>query len=565
MSQKSVLRPAPLTSASRDAGSLEAVIRKEEEDRAKYLAKKLGIKYLNLFTFPVESDALGLMNEDRSRDGRLAIIQKRGKKLVAAVLDPSSPITQQTVNELKEKLFTVDVVAVSESSLEKAWEYYATITAAKKLKKHIAGKVDINPQRLEEHQKSFSTIGELSRRIATFPGAQTSDLVELVISGALKVLASDIHFEAEENSVRMRYRVDGVLQDVAAISSKIYPYVLSRMKLLSGLKINVRDIAQDGRFTIGIDANTNIEVRTSVLPGPYGENLVMRVLNPKVIAMSLEDLGLRKEVYAAMMQELGRTTGIILTTGPTGSGKTTTLYAFLKKANTPGKKIITIEDPIEYHLAGIEQTQVAPDRGYTFSTGLRAILRQDPDVVLVGEIRDFETADIAMHSALTGHLVFATLHTNDAAGAIPRLINMGVNPIVIAPALNAIIAQRLVRRVCAACVKKISASKDVIARMREELKNLPKTVTPPRLDGGLELSQGVGCSACSQTGFRGRVGVFEAFVVHEDMEHHILQAPTVSDMRNRAIEQGMITMKQDGVLKVIEGVTTLEEVERVLG
>ena len=550
---------------SHEAGSLEAVIRKEEEDRAKYLAKKLGIKYLNLLIFPVESDALGLVNEERAREGRLAIIQKRGKKLVAAVLDPSSAITQQTLNELKEKLFTVERIVVSESSLEKAWEYYATITAAKKLKKHIAGKVDINPQRLEEHQKSFSTVAELAHHITTLPVAQTSDLVELVIAGALKILASDIHFEAEENNVRMRYRVDGILQDIVAISVKVYPYVLSRLKLLSGLKINVRDIAQDGRFTIGIDANTNIEVRTSVLPGPYGENLVMRVLNPNVIALSLEDLGLRKEVYAMMKRELDRTTGMILTTGPTGSGKTTTLYAFLKKVNTPGQKIITIEDPIEYHLAGIEQTQVAPDKGYTFSTGLRAILRQDPDVVLVGEIRDFETADIAMHSALTGHLVFATLHTNDAAGAIPRLINMGVNPVVIAPALNVIIAQRLVRRVCAACAKKIRATKEVVAHLQEELKRLPKIVALPRLDGTLELLQAVGCSVCNNTGFRGRVGVFEAFVVDEDMERYILQAPTVSDMRNRAIEQGMVTMKQDGILKVIEGVTTLEEVERVLG
>ena len=550
---------------SHEAGSLEAVIRKEEEDRAKYLAKKLGIKYLNLLIFPVESDALGLVNEERAREGRLAIIQKRGKKLVAAVLDPSSAITQQTLNELKEKLFTVERIVVSESSLEKAWEYYATITAAKKLKKHIAGKVDINPQRLEEHQKSFSTVAELAHHITTLPVAQTSDLVELVIAGALKILASDIHFEAEENNVRMRYRVDGILQDIVAISVKVYPYVLSRLKLLSGLKINVRDIAQDGRFTIGIDANTNIEVRTSVLPGPYGENLVMRVLNPNVIALSLEDLGLRKEVYAMMKRELDRTTGMILTTGPTGSGKTTTLYAFLKKVNTPGQKIITIEDPIEYHLAGIEQTQVAPDKGYTFSTGLRAILRQDPDVVLVGEIRDFETADIAMHSALTGHLVFATLHTNDAAGAIPRLINMGVNPVVIAPALNVIIAQRLVRRVCAACAKKIRATKEVVAHLQEELKRLPKIVALPRLDGTLELLQAVGCSVCNNTGFRGRVGVFEAFVVDEDMERYILQAPTVSDMRNRAIEQGMVTMKQDGILKVVEGVTTLEEVERVLG
>lgn len=274
---------------------------------------------------------------------------------------------------------------------------------------------------------------------------------------------------------------------------------------------------------------------------------------------------MRKEVYTVVLSELKRTNGMILTTGPTGSGKTTTLYAFIKKVNSPDTKIITIEDPIEYHIEGIEQTQVMPDKNYTFATGLRAIIRQDPDVILVGEIRDFETADIAMHSALTGHLVFATLHTNDAAGAIPRLINMGVTPVVIAPALNIVIAQRLVRKICLACAKKVPASPEFISAAKEILKDIPPDILYAPITEKLTILQPGSCKECNGLGFRGRTGIFETFLVDAEMEKYILQTPTVSDIKERAAERGMLTMQQDGMLKIIEGVTTMEEVERVIG
>jgi type II secretory ATPase GspE/PulE/Tfp pilus assembly ATPase PilB-like protein len=554
-----------IKSEDRPESSLEQVIRREEESRAQYLAKKLGLKYINLLTFPVESDALALVGDEDAHDGKLAVLQKRGKKLAVAVYDPSNTVTQRVLARLKDEGFDSSICIVTETSLEKAWEYYSTITAAKRLKKHIAGKVDIDNRRLAEHQKAINNIKDLEKHLLAIPAAQTSDVVEAVIAGALKTFASDIHFEAEETQVRMRYRIDGLLQDVTKIPLKNYPLILSRIKLLSGLKINLRDIAQDGRFTISLDAGASIEVRTSILPGPYGENVVMRVLNPRSITSSLEELGMRKEVYGMMLEELKRTNGMILTTGPTGSGKTTTLYAFVKKVNASDTKIITIEDPIEYHLEGIEQTQVAPDRGYTFSTGLRAIIRQDPDIILVGEIRDFETADIAMHSALTGHLVFATLHTNDAAGAIPRLINMGVNPVVISPALNVVLAQRLVRKLCKDCARKIDSSPEFLAKAREELKDAPPNAEYPKIAPDMKIYESVGCALCNWTGFRGRTGIFEIFVVNNEMEKYILEAPTVSDIKERAIERGMITMRQDGIIKVLEGITTIDEVDRVIG
>ncbi|MDO8558274.1 MAG: GspE/PulE family protein [bacterium] len=556
---KSVIEPE-----ERKPGTIEQVIRKEEEGRAQYLAKKLGLKYLNLLTFPIESDALALVEEEVAKEAKFAVIQKHGKSLLVTANDPSSDATKRALNALKENGFTLEIAVASETSLERAWEFYVTITAAKKLKKRIAGKVEVSPQRLQEYERAITNIAELAKYIAKIPPAQVSDIVEIIIAGALKTGASDIHLEAGENQTRMRYRIDGLLQDITDIPPKSYPLILSRIKLLSGLKINVRDIAQDGRFTIAVGPGINIEVRTSLLPGPYGENVVMRVLNPRAIGTSLEELGMRKEVYDLIVAGLSRTNGMILTTGPTGSGKTTTLYAFVKKVNAADVKIITIEDPIEYHVKGIEQTQVAPEKGYTFATGLKAIVRQDPDIILVGEIRDFETADIAMHSALTGHLVFATLHTNDAAGAIPRLINMGVNPVVIAPALNIVLAQRLVRKVCRACAKKVLASPEFIAKAKEELKDLPPGILHPPLTEKLEIMESVGCAECNQTGYRGRMGIFEVFISDSEMEKYILQAPTVSDIRDRAIERGMVTMRQDGILKILEGFTTLEEVDRLV-
>ncbi|MBI2057727.1 MAG: type II/IV secretion system protein [Candidatus Yanofskybacteria bacterium] len=335
------------------------------------------------------------------------------------------------------------------------------------------------------------------------------------------------------------------------------------MKINSGLKLNIHNAPQDGRFTVNFK-NKTIEIRTSVLPGAYGENTVMRVLDPETIRQTIQDLGMSAENFALIKKLLQKTTGSILTTGPTGSGKTTTLYAFVRHVNEPGLKIITIEDPIEYHIEGISQTQVNSAKGYTFASGLRSIVRQDPDVVLVGEIRDAETAEIAMQAALTGHLVFSTLHTNDAAGAIPRLIDLGIKPVMIAPALNAVLAQRLVRKLCLKCKRKGVISKEELEILNEVFATLSDKNKKPKITEDTEVFYPEKCATCNFTGYKGRVGVFEIFLVDEEMERLILKSPAISDMKDAALKRGMTTMVQDGYLKVLEGVTSTEEVRRVL-
>jgi type II secretory ATPase GspE/PulE/Tfp pilus assembly ATPase PilB-like protein len=307
-----------------------------------------------------------------------------------------------------------------------------------------------------------------------------------------------------------------------------------------------------------------IEIRASTLPAEFGESIVLRILNPKNL-IDMEALGLRKDLLNIFNQEIKKPNGMIIVTGPTGSGKTTTLYAFLKKIQNPEIKIITIEDPIEYHLEGISQTQVNPGKGYDFVNGLKAIVRQDPDVILVGEIRDLETASIALQAALTGHLVFTTLHTNDAAGTIARLQALGEKPVNIAPAINLAIAQRLVRKVCQKCSKMEKPPRQILNKFKKELRGISKEIKIPKLNGESEIPKAIGCQDCNFTGYRERIGMFEAFLIDDEMEKFILTSPSIAALREGAIKKGMVTMKQDGLIKVLEGITTIEEVERVTG
>ncbi len=396
--------------------------------------------------------------------------------------------------------------------------------------------------------------------------ATTTNLVEIILAGAIALDASDIHVEGQENNAKLRVRLDGVLQDVMTFNRKSYDALLSRVKLLSEMKLNVSNKPQDGRFSIlaGDDA---VEIRASVLPTEYGDSVVMRVLNPKSL-IALDQAGLRKDLYDAFLAQISRPNGMIIVTGPTGSGKTTTLYAFLKKIQSPEIKIITIEDPIEYHLEGISQTQVEPAKGYDFISGLRAIVRQDPDVILVGEIRDLETADIALQAALTGHLVFSTLHTNDAAGTIPRLISLGAKPFNIGPAINMAIAQRLVRRVCAKCGAKETPTGAELAEIKDSLGKqidilAQKGVAVPAINAQLKIPRAKGCEFCHNTGYRDRIGIYEAFVIDDEIQSYILGTPTTPGLKALALKKGMLTMYQDGLIKMLRGITTLDEVKRV--
>ena len=320
--------------------------------------------------------------------------------------------------------------------------------------------------------------------------------------------------------------------------------------------------AQDGRFTIRT-RDADVEVRVSVLPGPYGESVVLRILNPKTIALTLEDLGMHPQTLRILNEQTALPNGMILTTGPTGSGKTTTLYALLKRKRSPEIKIITLENPIEYHLPGITQTQVSPGKEYGFATGLRAILRQDPDVIMVGEIRDRETAETALHASLTGHIVFSTLHTNNAAGTIPRLIDLGAKPNIIAPALNVAMAQRLVRRLCSTCKKQRPASREELQTLNSILSGLPEEAERPTRP--YMLWDPGACAVCNNTGYKGRISIAEAFVITDAVERLILKQPTELEIKEVAAGQGMLTMEHDGVLKALAGVTAPEELTRVLG
>ena len=392
--------------------------------------------------------------------------------------------------------------------------------------------------------------------------ANLSDVVTMILATALKTDSSDVHIEAGENSVTVRFRIDGVLHDASEIPSKDWDKLISRLKLVAHLKLNITTTPQDGRFTIFM-ADEKVEVRVSTIPTSYGESVVMRLLRSSAAGLQFDDLGVTGRAYTKLLEQVKRPNGMIITTGPTGSGKTTTLYAILNLLNTPETKIITLEDPVEYKLEGINQSQIDKEGDYTFAKGLRSVLRQDPDVVMVGEIRDNETADIAVNAALTGHLVVSTIHTNSAAGAVPRFLAMDTKSFLLSPALNAVIGQRLARRICQECKQEDKLESDQMEKARALLADLPEGSEESKkinIDD-LHFYKGKGCEACHGLGYKGRVGMYEILIVTPEIEKMILaDKVSESDLEKQAKEQGMITMVQDGLLKALEGITSVEEI-----
>ncbi|MEK7576282.1 MAG: GspE/PulE family protein, partial [Patescibacteria group bacterium] len=448
--------------------------------------------------------------------------------------------------------------------LERAWSRYKEIPRESKVTSNV---VDITKDTINEFRSHIHNSEDFNKHLATEiehgTSTKVTDLLDLILAGAYELEVSDIHIEPEEVKVHLRVRLDGVLQEISMLTHDMHKMILSRIKLISELKLNIHNRAQDGRFTIRTK-DVDVEVRVSTLPGPYGESIVMRVLHPKAISMTFENLGMQPPIRDLIEKEIKKPNGMIITTGPTGSGKTTTLYAFVKKVREPGIKIITIEDPIEYHVEGISQTQIDRESGYTFETGLSAIVRQDPDIILVGEIRNRETAEIAMHASLTGHLVFSTLHTNNAPGTIPRLIDLGVPPNIIAPAINIAIAQRLVRILCSHCKQESVPNEKQKEQIKASLSTLPPQYGAPPLDN-IKIFVPTGCDVCSHTGYKGRIGIFEAFLIDDEIERLILKNPSEAEVRAIALKQGMCTLIQDGMLKIIAGQTTFDELERIAG
>lgn len=538
--------------------TLKKVLRDEEEAVAKRVAEELNLAYINLSIVPIDPEAVVVLSKQESLKAQLAIIEKTGHELRVAAKNPSFVVTQKILAELKEKGFKLHIFVVSLSSLRKAWEIYDAI---KPVKETRAGEMKLEQKIFDEFEQKVKDIHELKNRINEL---SPSEVLGIIMAGAIKTKTSDIHLEPGKESVRLRYRVDGSLQDISEFSKDGYHYMLSRIKVLSDMRINVSDEPQDGRFRVVMDSGA-VDIRVSILPSGQGETIVMRLLSSNVQKLKIEDLGINKFVLEKINIELEKTGGMILTTGPTGSGKTTTLYTFLNKINSSDVKIITVEDPIEYELPGINQTPVNKRRGLSFGQALRSIVRQDPDVVMVGEIRDFETADIAINAALTGHLVFSTLHTNDAIGIIARFMEIGVELALIPQAVNVYMAQRLARRLCTHCREQVEPTFEQVEFIQKVLAIIsPKAKADIPKDIN-KIYKAKGCDKCFGLGYKGRIGMYEILFKNEKIEKLILDKAPPSQILETAIEEGMITMLQDGILKVLGGITSYEEVKRVLG
>ncbi len=542
---------------------IQILKRKEEEDVTQILSQKYGISYVDLRKMSVDLDYLKLIPENKAREGKIVVFQGVGKKAQIAVQNPELESTKNIIKELSQEEYIPQLFLSSLSGLSEVWEKYKEVPKFVELSK---GTVEISSEKISELLEQDFTVEHLKtmflENIQSKKERSVSDLIEIILGGALKMKASDVHIEPFEDNVKLRFRFDGVLHDILDFKLKSYKLLISRIKLVSEMKLNIKQKAQDGRFSIKIN-DTEIEVRSSILPGPYGESVVLRILNPETIDVKFENLGLQKNLEEILEKEIKKPNGMILTTGPTGSGKTTTLYTFLKKINNPEIKIITIEEPIEYHLEGITQTQTKPEKNYTFSTGLRAIVRQDPDVIMIGEIRDKETADTSLNAALTGHLVLSTLHTNDAAGTIPRLIELGAKTAVIAPSINITLAQRLIRKLCSNCKVAYSPTPEEKEILEKFINTLPESIEKPNLKN-IKLYKANQCEKCRNTGYNGRIGIFEAIIVDEEMEKLILNNPSTVEIKETAKSQGIIDIQQDAILKIIEGITSIDEVKRVI-
>ena len=551
--------PSHFDTDAEDA-KLASLREQEEEDVARLLSEKYKLAYTDLSVVPVNMDALRLIPEEKAREAEAVAFEHIGKKLSLAVHSPQSPVFQALLAELAQREYEIEQFLVSKRSLDKAFARYEDLSYA-----HVstAGVFDISNDDLGKLMENFGSItalaGHLEETLSSKKSAQVSRIFEDIIAAALSMKASDIHFEPEEHEVRLRFRIDGLLEDAFNFEPKIYRTLKSRVKLLSGLKLNIENRAQDGRFTIQVQGS-EIEVRTSIIPGNYGESIVLRVLDPSSLQKSLASMGIHPKLLDRLAKEIRRPNGMLLTTGPTGSGKTTSLYTFLKELHTPDVKIVTIEDPIEYHLPGIVQTQTN-GKDYTFASGLRSVLRQDPDVILVGEIRDAEVAETAIQAALTGHFVFSTLHTNNAAGTFPRLIDLGVDPKLFASAVTVAMAQRLVRTLDAGTRKARPSTDEEKRMMQSALSTLTDTsLLPESYDTVYDPVP----DANGATGYRGRTGVYEAIFMDEELGTYLRDNPAEADIAHHVVRQGYPTMLQDGILKVLRGETTFEELARVV-
>jgi general secretion pathway protein E len=508
-----------------------------EDDVLRVLAAQRGLRFLTAEELPFTPPVLKNLSPKYLRQYAACPIALEGSTLTVATADPNPLL----VDELRQTLALNIALCIAprQAILEAIERTYGASTALQKI---VEG---MSPTDGEgDREEDITQLRDMAFE------APVVRLVNLLIEEAVASEASDIHIEPSEDTLRVRYRIDGILYDLEAPPRRLQAAVTSRIKLMAELNIAERRLPQDGRIRMTLNTR-RVDIRVSSVPTIHGESIVMRLLDRSSVFMPFDKLGFARDTSATFDRLINQPNRIVLVTGPTGSGKTTTLYAALDKINAPEKKIITIEDPVEYQLKGVNQIAVRPKIGLTFSSGLRSIVRQDPDVIMVGEIRDLETAEISVHAALTGHLVFSTLHTNDAPGAITRLQDMGVEPYLLASVLSGVLAQRLVRRICQSC-------------------RVPHAPDPADLlaigvtdSGGAELYRGEGCDACRKTGYKGRVGIYELFVLSEEIRSLILRKAPTSEIRRAAMDGGMLTLREDGWRKARAGQTTVEEILRV--
>src|SRR3989304_1162555 len=558
---------------------LDDLHKQEEEQLVASLAQsKYNLPYIDLYRLGIDNEALRAIPEKDARAMKVAPFKLVGKSIYIAVRSPSPELLSKLKEDMERRNLVAVFYMVSIASLEKVWSRDKEISMAESSQ---VGGLEISLEILKDTAKNINRMQDIEKLInAALEDNKIhkiSRILEIILAGALAIKASDIHIEPEKDKCRLRLRLDGVLQDVNFFESDVYQLLNSRIKLLSGMKLTSK-LAQDGRFNI-MEGEEEISIRSSLIPGSYGESIVMRILDPKAIQVKFEELGIEPYLFKIAQEEIAKPNGLILVTGPTGSGKTTTLYAFLRKIYSTEINIITIEDPVEYHLDGITQTQVNLKKEYTFPEGLRSALRQDPDVIMVGEIRDGETAEIAVQSSLTGHMVFSTLHTNNAAGGIPRLIDLGVNPKILVSALSLSIAQRLVRKLCKFCKKENAPTEEqnkiinlVLNSMKEEGKDFSKYGVDPAVwfsakggsASGGKIFSPVGCDKCNKIGYSGRIGIFEAIKTDEAIEKIIPENPSEHEIKKVARNQGILSMRQDGIVKVLNGIASLAEVQSVV-
>jgi len=564
--EKKIIDKAKLASLEFEAKSTgkreeELILEKQilsEDELFKLKSEDLKIPLREVFPEEVPLRVLEKIPEETARHYKMIGIGESGDVLEVGMVYPEDLPAREALTFLsRQQKFNVKIFLIKPSTFEKLLRQIRTFkkevtVALSELEKEMTAEVKERPKTAEE-------IVKLAEE------APISKVVAVILRHAVDGNASDIHIEPGKEKMRVRFRLLGELYSSLLLPMRIHPAVVARIKILSNLKLDETRIPQDGRFSAKIEGR-DIDFRVSTFPTTLGEKVAIRVLDPRVGLKKFEELGLSGRNYEVIKSEIQRPWGMILATGPTGSGKTTTLYAILQLLNREGVNIVTLEDPVEYFIEGINQSQIRPELGYDFATGLRSILRQDPDIIMVGEIRDEESAGLAIHAALTGHIVLSTLHTTNAIGVIPRLIDMGIKPYLIPPTLRIALAQRLVRRLCENCKRKVKAKKEVVDLILKEVEEMPereKKEAESKIKKPIYVYEPVGCPKCNRTGFSGRIAVFEVLAMTDRLAEIILKEPTELKLKEEAKRQGMITMMQDGILKVLDGITTIEEVIRV--